>query len=142
MGLKGFWFEVLEVVGFGVGGLVGGASVLSGAVTVSVLVLRGGETTPSWTVTGMAVPSSGVETVPWFGFAVWEEATYLTAEAAAATLLARLNPVVFLAVTGTPRIGVAAVAVMFLSRGRIGSKGGRLGLYVSASLHCFLMYLQ
>lgn len=69
-------------------------------------------------------------------------AKYLTAEAAAATLLARLKPVVFLAVIGPTRLGVAAVAVMFFSLGTIGSKGERLGLYVSASLHCFLMYLQ
>lgn len=79
-------------------------------------------------MTGTEVPRSGVETVAWFGFTVWEEATYLTAEAAAATLLARLKPVVFLGVSAPPRLGVAAVAVMFLSRGRIGSRGGRLGL--------------
>lgn len=125
MGFRGFWFDVLEVVGLVVGGLVGGASVLSGVVTVWVLVLRGGETKPNWAVTGMAVTSGGVEAV---GFTVWEEATYLTAEAAAATLRARLNPVVFLGVTGPPRFGVAAVAVMFLSRGKMGSRGGRLGL--------------
>lgn len=142
VGLEGFVFEAFEVEGLGVGGFVGGVFVLSGAVTVSVLVLGGGEAKLSCAVTGITVDSRGVGTVPWFGFIVWVGATYLTAEAAAATLLARLNPVVFLAVTGPPRLGVAAVAVMFVSRGRIGSKGGRLGLYVSASLHCFLMYLQ
>lgn len=122
---------------------MGGAPVLSGVVTVLVLVLRGGETKPTWSVTGITVPNRvfGMM-VPWFGFIVWVGATYLTAEAAAAALLARLNPVVFLAVTGLPCLGVAAVAVMFLSLGTIGSKGERLGLYVSASLHCFLMYLQ
>lgn len=128
--------------GFGVGGFVGGILVLSGAVTVSVVVFGGGETKPSWTVTGITVASRGVGMVPELGFIVWAGATYLTAEAAAATLLARLSRVVFLAVTGLPRLGVAAVAVKFVSRGRIGSKGERLGLYVSASLHCFLMYLQ
>lgn len=111
-------------------------------MTVSVLALGGGETKPSWTVTGIAVPRRGVGMVPGLGFIVWVEATYLTAEAAAATLLARLSPVVFLGVSGPPCLGVAAVAVMFVSRGRIGNKGERLGLYVSASLHCFLMYLQ
>lgn len=126
----------------GVGGFVGGALVLSGAVTVSVLALRGGEAKPSWTVTGITVPIMGVGMVPGLGFIVWVEATYLTAEAAAATLLARLGPEDFLAVSWPPRLGVAAVAVMFVSCGRIGSKGERLGLYVSASLHCFLMYLQ
>lgn len=109
-------------------------------MTVSVLTFMGGEAKPSWTVTGITVPSRGVGVAPGLGFIVW--ATYLTAEAAAATLLARLSPVVFLAVSGPPRLGVAAVAVLFVSRGRIGSNGGRLGLYVSASLHCFLMYLQ
>lgn len=128
--------------GLGFGGFVGGALVLSGAVTVSVLALGGGETKPRWTVTGITVPSRGVGMVPGLGFIVWVGATYRTAEAAAATLLARLSCVVFLAVSGPPRLGVAAVAVMFVSRGRIGNKGGRLGLYVSASLHCFLMYLQ
>lgn len=121
---------------------MGGASVLSGDVTLSVLVLGGGEAKPSWTVTGITVPRKGVGMVTWFGFIVWVGATNLTAEAAAATLLARLTPAGFLAVSEPPRLGVAAVAVMFDSRGRIGSKGGRLGLYVSASLHCFLMYLQ
>lgn len=128
--------------GFGLGGFVTGSLVLSGAVTVSVLALGGGEAKPSWTVTGITVPSRGVGMVPAVGFIVWVEATYLTAEAAAATLLARLSRVVFLAVSGPPRLGVAETAVMFVSRGRIGNKGGRLGLYVSASLHCFLMYLQ
>ncbi len=128
--------------GFEFGGFVGGTLVLSGAVTVSVLAFRGGEAKPSWTVTGITVPSRGVGMAPGLGFIVWVGATYLTAEAAAATLLARLSPVDFLAVSGPPRLGVAAVAVMFVSRGRIGNKGGRLGLYVSASLHCFLMYLQ
>ena len=130
------------MVGLGVGGFVEGTLVLSGAVTVSVLAFRGGKAKPSWTVTGMTVPSRGVGMVPGLGFIVWVEATYLTAEAAAATLLARLCPVAFLAISGPLRLGVAAVAVMFVSRGRIGSRGGRLGLYVSASLHCFLMYLQ
>lgn len=130
------------MVGLGFGGFVGGSLVLSGTVTVSVLALGGGEAKPSWTVTGITVPRRGVGIVPGVGFIVWAGATYLTAEAAAATLLARLSPVVFLGVVGPPRLGVAAVAVMFLSRGRIGNKGGRLGLYVSASLHCFLMYLQ
>lgn len=127
--------------GLGFGGFVGVALVLSGAVTVSVLALGGGEARPSWTVTGITVPSRGVGTVAGLGLIVWVGATYLTAEAAAATLLARLNRVDFLAVSGPPRLGVAGVTVMF-SRGRIGNKGGRLGLYVSASLHCFLMYLQ
>lgn len=128
--------------GLELGAFVGATFVLSGAVTVSVLALGGGEAKPSWTVTGITVPSRGVGMVPWLGFIVWVEATYLTAEAAAATLLARLSRVVFLTVSGPPRLGVAAVAVMFVSRGRIGNKGERLGLYVSASLHCFLMYLQ
>lgn len=126
--------------GFGFGGFVGGTLVLSGAVTVSVL--GGGVAKPSWTVTGITVPSRGVGMVPGLGFIVWVGATYLTAEAAAATLLARLSRVVFLAVSGPLRLVVAAVAVTFVSRCRIGNKGGRLGLYVSASLHCFLMYLQ
>lgn len=130
------------MVGFGFGGFVGGTFVLSGAVTVSVLALGGGEAKPSWTVTGITVPRKGVGMGPELGFIVWVGATYLTAEAAAATLLARLIPVVFLGVSGPPRLGVAAVAVLFVSRGRIGNKGERLGLYVSASLHCFLMYLQ
>lgn len=115
---------------------------MSGAVTVSVLALGGGEANPSCTVTGITVPSRGVGTAPGLGFIVWVGATYLTAKAAAATLLARLSPVGFLPVSGPPRLGVAAVAVIFVSRGRIGNKGERLGLYVSASLHCFLMYLQ
>lgn len=79
-----------------------------------------------------------------FGIVLWVGATYLTANAAAAALLARLSRVGFFAVTGPPCFGVAgvaALAVMFVSR-RIGNKGERLGLYVSASLHCFLMYLQ
>lgn len=130
------------MVGLGFGGLVGGTLVLSGAVTVSVLALGGGEAKPSWTVTGIEVTRKGVGMVPGLSFIVWVGDTYLTAEAAAATLLARLCPVVFLGVSEPPRLGVAAVAVMFASRGRIGNKGGRLGLYVSASLHCFLMYLQ
>lgn len=126
----------------GFGGFVGGVFVLSGAVTVSVLALGGGEATLSWTVTGITVESRGVEMVPVLGFIVWVGATCLTAEAAAATLLARLNRVLFLAVSVPPCFRVAAVAVIFVSRGRIGNKGERLGLYVSASLHCFLMYLQ
>lgn len=130
----------MEDLGFG--GFVGGILVLSGAVTVSVVALGGGEAKPSWTVTGITVARRGVGMVPGVGFIVWVGATYLTAEAAAATLLARLSRVVFLTVTGPPRLGVAAVAVMFVSRGRIGNNGERLGLYVSASLHCFLMYLQ
>ena len=128
--------------GFAVGGFVGGTLVLSGAVTVWVLTLGGGEASPTWTVIGITVPSTGVGMVPGLGFIVWVGATYLTAEAAAATLLAKLSPVGFLAVSGPPRFVVAVVAVMFVSRVKIGSKGGRLGLYVSASLHCFLMYLQ
>lgn len=133
----------MEGLGFGsFGGFVGGTLVLSGAVTVSVLALGGGEAKPSWIVAGITVPNKGVGIVPGLGFIVWVGATYLTAEAAAATLLARLSHVGFLAVCRLPRLGVAAVAVMFVSRGRIGNKGGRLGLYVSASLHCFLMYLQ
>lgn len=128
--------------GLGVGGFAGGTLVLSGAVTVLVLAFRGGEAKPSWTVTGITVPSRGVGMVPRLGFIVWVGATYLTAEAAAATLLARLSPVGFLAMSRPPRLGLASVAVMFVSCGRIGSKGERLGLYVSASLHCFLMYLQ
>lgn len=124
------------------GCFVGGNLFLSGAVTVSVLALRGGEAKPSWTVTGITVPGRGEGIVPGLGFIVWVGATYLTAEAAAATLLARFCLLGFLAVSGPPRFGVAVVAVMFDSRGKIGNKGGRLGLYVSASLHCFLMYLQ
>lgn len=124
------------------GGFVGGTLVLSGAVTVSVLIFVGGKAKLSGSVTGITVPSMGVGMVPELGFIVWVGTTYLTAEAAAATLLARLPPVSFLAVSRPPLLGVAAVAVMFVCRGRIGNKGERLGLYVSASLHCFLMYLQ
>lgn len=145
VGLEVFSFEALKVDGLGFGGFVGfvkGTFVLSGAVTVSVLALGGGEAKPSWTVTGITVTSRGVGMVPELGFIVWVGAIYLTAEAAAATLLARLILVGFLAVSVPPRLGVAAVAVMSVSRGRIGNNGGRLGLYVSASLHCFLMYLQ
>lgn len=131
-------FEALDVEGLGVGAFVGGGLVLSGTVTVSVLALGGGETSLGWTVTGITVPNRGVG----MGLIVWVGGTYLTAEAAAATLLARLSPLGFLDVSRPPRLGVAAVAVMFVSRGRIGSKGERLGLKVSASLHCFLMYLQ
>lgn len=83
---------------FRFGGFVGGAFVLSGAVTVCVLALRGGEAKPSCTVTGITVGSRGVGIVPRLGFIVWVEATYLTAEAAAAALLARLTRVGFLAV--------------------------------------------
>lgn len=129
-------------MGVGFGGLVGGTLVLSGAVTVSVLALGGGETKPSWTVEGVGVPRRGVGTTPWPGFIVWVGATCLTAEAAAATLLARPFPGVFLGVSEPARLWVAGVAVVFASRGMIGNKGGRLGLYVSASLHCFFMYLQ
>jgi len=139
VGLEGLYGEALEVVGFGFGGLVGGTLILSGAVTVSVLALGGGEAKPSWTVTGIKVTKKGVGMVRGLSFIVWVGATYLTAEAAAATLLARLFPVVFLGISELPRLGVAAVAVTFASRGRIGNKGGRLGLYVSASLHCVLM---
>lgn len=124
------------------GAFVGGARILSGTVTVSVLALRGGETKPNLTVTGITVPSRGVGIVQGAGLIVWMGATYLTAEAAAATLLARLSRVGFLAVSRPPDLGVAAVTVMFVSRGMIGNKGERLGLYMSASLHCFLMYLQ
>lgn len=142
VGLEDFGFVALEVEGLEAGGFVGGTLVLSGAVTVSVLALVGGEAMPSWTVTGITVPSRVEAMVPRLGFIVWVGITYLTAEAAAATLLARLSPESFLAVSGRPCFGVAVVAVMFACRGKIGSKGGRLGLYVSASLHCFLMYLQ
>lgn len=124
------------------GGFVGGVRILSGTVTVSVLAFRGGETKPSLTVTGITVPGRGVGIVQGAGLTVWVGATYLTAEAAAATLLARLSRVDFLAVSRPPGLGVAAVTVMFVSRGMIGNKGERLGLYMSASLHCFLMYLQ
>lgn len=144
-GLGVFFFGILEeekVVGLAVGGCVGVALVLSGGVTVSILALRGGVAKPSCTVTGITVGSSGVGTVPGLGFIVLADAEFLTAEAAAATLLARLNFVGFLAVSGLLCLGVATVAVMFVSRGMIGSRGERLGLYVSASLHCFLMYLQ
>lgn len=130
------------MAGLRVGGFVGGILVLSGAVTVSALALGGGEARPGWTVTDITVPSRSGEMVPGVGFTVGVGVTYLTAEAAAATLRARLSPVGFLAVSWPPRLGAAGVTVMFASRGRIGSKGERLGLYVSASLHCFLMYLQ
>lgn len=116
--------------------------ILSGAVTVSVLALGGGAVKPRWTVTGITVPRRGATLVPGLDFIDRVGATCLTAEAAAATPLARVNPVVFLDVCGPPRLVVAAVVVMFVSRGKIGSKGERFGLYVSASLHCFLMYLQ
>lgn len=139
MGFEGLG---LEVEGRGVDRFVGVTLVLSGAVTVSVLALGGGEAKPSWTVTGIIVARKGVGMVPGLGFIVWVGATYLTAEAAAATPLARLNPVDFLDVSGLPRLVVAAVVVMFASRGKIGNRGERFGLYVSASLHCFLMYLQ
>lgn len=142
IGLESFGFEALEVNGRRVGGFVGGDLVLSGAVTDSVLGLEGGETKPTWTVTGITVPKRCVDMVPWLGFIVWVGATYLTADAAAATPLARLNFVDFLGISWLPRLGVAAVAVMFVSCGKIGSKGERFGLYVSASLHCFLTYLQ
>lgn len=124
------------------GGFVGGTLVLSGTVTVSVLALRGGETKPNLTVTGITVPSRGVGIVQGTALIFWVGATYLTAEAAAATFLARLSRVGFLTVSRPPDLGVAAVIVMFESRGMIGNKGERLGLYMSASLHCFLMYLQ
>lgn len=97
-GLEGFWFGAFGVEAFGFGGFVGGAFVLSGAVTVSVLALRGGEAKPSWTVTGITVGSRGVDIVPREGFIAWVEATYRTAEAAAAALLARLTRVGFLTV--------------------------------------------
>lgn len=61
------------------------------------------------------------------GFTVLEGATRLTAEAAAATLLARLN-LGFLEVSWPTRLGVAEVAELFVVLGRIGSKGERLGL--------------
>lgn len=139
LGLEVLLFEALDVEGLGVEAFVGGALVLSGSVTVSVLALGGGgETSLGWTVTGITVPNRGVG----MGLIVWVGGTYLPAEAAAATLLARLSPLGFLDVSRPPRFGVAAVAVMFVSLGRIGSKGERLGLNVSASLHCFLMYLQ
>lgn len=128
--------------GFRFGGFVGGTRILSGTVTVSVLAFGGGETKPSLTVTGITVPRKGVGIVQGAGLIVWVGATYLTAEAAAATLLARLSRVGFLAVSKPPVLGVAAVTVMFVSLGMIGNKGERLGLYMSASLHCFLMYLQ
>lgn len=130
----------MEILVFGA--FVGGTLLLSGAVTVSVQALGGGEAKPSLTVTGITVPGRGVGTAHRVGFIVWVGAIYLTPEAAAATLLARLSHVGLLAVSWPPRFGVAAVIVMFVSCGRIGNKGERLGLYVSASLHCFLMYLQ
>lgn len=49
---------------------MGGTSVLSEAVTVSVLVLGGGETKPRWAVTGITVLNRGVGMVAWFGFIV------------------------------------------------------------------------
>lgn len=143
VGFSGISFAVLllegfDVEGLGVGGFVGGGLILSGAVTVSVLVLVGGVTSRGWTVTGITVPNTGVGR----GFIVGVVATSLTAEAAAATLLARLSRGDVLEISRPLCLGEAAVAVMFVSRGRIGSKGERLGLNVSASLHCFLMYLQ
>lgn len=116
-----------------------GAGVLSGAVTVSVLVMEEGTTKPIWDVVGVTVISRGVGIIICFCFF---GSAYLTAEAAAATFLARLNPVVFLGVSELPRFGVTEETEMFVTLGIIGSKGERLGLYVSASLHCFLMYLQ
>lgn len=103
VGFAGVGLKVFRLVVFGervfrFGGFVGGVFVLSGAVTVFVLALRGGEAKPSWTVTGITVGSSGVGIVPRLGFIVWVEAAYLTAEAAAAALLARLTRIGFLPV--------------------------------------------
>lgn len=128
--------------GLGVGGFVGFTPVLSGAVTVSVLVLGGGEASPGWAMTGVTVACRNGEMVPGVGFIVRVGATYLTAEAAAATLRARFIPTGFLAMSTPPSRGAVGAVVMLGSWVRIGSRGGRFGLYVSASLHCFLMYLQ
>lgn len=70
VGLEGFGLEALEVEGLGFGGFVGGILVLSGTVTVSVLVFEGGGAKPSWTVTGITVASRGVGAVPEVGFIV------------------------------------------------------------------------
>lgn len=70
VGLAGFCFEALGLEGLGVDCFVGVAPVLSGVVTVLVLVLGGGETKPSWSVTGTRVPSRGVGVVPWFSLIV------------------------------------------------------------------------
>lgn len=127
--------DVLLLNAFEVGWFVGAVFILSGTVTVSVLAM--GVISRDCTVTGITV---FVNVVEW-GFIV-VVSTSLTAEAAAATLLARLSRRGFLEVSALLRLAKAAVSVTFDSCGRIGSKGERLGLKVSASLHCFLMYLQ
>lgn len=136
VGCRGKDLDVLLLDTFEVGGFVDGEFILSGTVTVSVLAL--GVISGDCIVTDMAVPDNVVER----GFIVDVESTGLTAEAAAATLLARLSRRGFLEVSAPLRLAEAAVAVTFDSCGKIGSKGERLGLKVSASLHCFLMYLQ
>lgn len=136
VGFKGKDFDVLLLNVFEVGEFVGGEFILSGKVTVSVLAL--GVISGECTVTGMTVPDNVVER----GFIVDVESTSLTAEAAAATLLARLSRRGFLEFSAPLCLAEAAVAVTFDSCGKTGSKGERLGLKVSASLHCFLMYLQ
>lgn len=143
------FFELLWAVGFGgkdfdvlllnaleVVGVVGVDFILRGNVTVSVLAL--GVIMADCTVTGMVVPDNVVER----GFIVDVVFTSLTAEAAAATLLARLSRRGFLEVSAPLSLVEAAAAVTFDSCGKTGSKGERLGLKVSASLHCFLIYLQ
>lgn len=72
-GLEGFSLGTLGVEGLGFGGLggfVGGSLVLSGAVTVSVLALGGGDAKPNWTVTGITVENTGIGMVPGVGFIV------------------------------------------------------------------------
>lgn len=138
VGLVGDCLVILELVGLGVGDFIV-VFVLSGAVIVTVLAFGVGEAGPSWGVTGNIVPGTGVGMVPEVGFNVWVRSTILTAEAAAATLLARLSFGDFLAVSSPPLFGVTTAAVVFVC---LGKRGGRFGLYVSASLHCFLMYLQ
>lgn len=128
--------EVLLLNAFEVGWFVGGVFNLSGTVTVSILAL--GVISRDCTVTGITVCVNVVE----WGFIVDVVSTSLTAEAAAATLFARLSRRGFLEVSALLRLAGTAVAVAFDSCGKIGSKGERLGLKVSASLHCFLMYLQ
>lgn len=136
VGFGGTDLDVLFLDVFEVVGAVGRELILRGTVTVSVLAL--GVISGDCTVTGMTVADSVVGR----GFIVDVAAAGLTAEAAAATLLARLSRRGFLE-DSTPLCLVEAVeAVLFDSCGKIGSKGERLGLKVSASLHCFLMYLQ
>lgn len=133
VGFRGKDLDVLLLIVLEVGGFVGGVFILSGTVTVSVLVL--GVISGDCTVAGRTVPDNVVGR----GFVVDAVSTNRTAEAAAATLRARLNRKGFLEVSGPLRLAEAAVAVTFDSCGKIGSKGERLGLKVSASLHCFLM---